>query len=211
MKKSPPIIGPAAVALAAMKSLVATRDRVAILTDGNPGIGKTLALDLLAAHICPVPFAVERVNGQSLTVDLVRQWRDRAAYGNLFADWTIKRVDELDAASGQATAEMLSFLDYLPARVAILASTNEFAKLQSASKGRLETRFHRFHVEAPSIQQATVFLRSRYGIPAKIAEKISLGTVPDGCLATEGCNLRAAVHDAESYQAACAAAEGRAA
>lgn len=211
MKKPPSIIGPAAAALHAMKALAGPRDRLAILLDGNPGVGKTLALDLLTVEICPSPHAVERLNGQSLTVDLVRHWKERAAYGNLFADWTIKRVDEIDAASSQATGELLTFLDYLPPRVAILASTNEFAKLQAASKGRLETRFHRFPVSGPSIDESTSFLRKRFGIPAQIAAKIALGAVPNGCLPSEGCNLRAAVKDAESYNAVCSATERRAA
>lgn len=209
MTRSPSLVGPAAAVLAAARAL-ASRDRVAILLDGDPGIGKTMALDQLAGEIAVSPFAIERVNGQSLTVDLVRQWRDRAAYGNLFSDWSVKRVDELDAASGSAVAELLTFLDYLPAGVAILASTNEFAKLRTQSKGRLESRFHRLHVDAPSLDETTRYLTSSYKISKGIAQQIARGAVPEGCLISHGCNLRAAIKDAESYLAARSITERRA-
>lgn len=200
--KTPSLIGPAAAVLAAARSLARSRDRLAILLDGDPGIGKTAALDQLAAEIGGNPFAVEHVNGQSLNVDLVRQWRERAHYGNLFSDWTVKRVDEIDAASSSAIAELLSLLDYLPARLAILATTNEYAKLRAQSKGRLETRFHRFQVEAPSMEETTAHLVKGWQLPKAIAQQIARGAVPDGCLVTAGCNMRAAIKDAESYLAA---------
>ncbi|WP_395736294.1 AAA family ATPase [Prosthecobacter sp.] len=204
MKASPALIGPAAAALAAARSLAAKRDRVAILLDGDPGIGKTAALDQLAREIGGDPFAIEHVNGQSLSVDLVRQWRERAHYGNLFSDWTVKRVDEIDSASSSAIAELLTFLDYLPARIAILATTNEYAKLRAQSKGRLETRFHRFQVEAPSFEETTDHLAKAFKIPKGIAQQIARGAVPDGHLLSAGCNMRAAIKDAESYLAAIA-------
>lgn len=199
--KTPSLIGPAAAVLAAARSLASSRDRVAILLDGDPGIGKTAALDQLAAEIGGNPFAVEHVNGQSLSVDLVRQWRERAHYGNLFSDWTVKRVDEIDAASSSAIAELLSLLDYLPARLAILATTNEYAKLRAQSKGRLETRFHRFQVEAPSLEETTAHLVKAFKVPKQIAHQIAKGAVPDGCLVTAGCNMRAAIKDTEAYLA----------
>lgn len=210
MKTFPSLIGPAADVLRASKALLASCDRGAVLLDGDPGIGKTAALDQLAHAITGNAFAIEFVNGQSLSVDLVRQWRDRGAYGNLFSDWTVKRIDEIDSSSSSAVSELLSFLDYLPPRMAVLASTNDFAKLRASSKGRLESRFHRFHVQAPTVEQTTAHLVT-LKVPRKIAEQIARGTVPEGCLASAGCNLRAAIHDARAYLAVRASQERRAA
>lgn len=197
-----PLIGPAASVLEAARALTAN-DRLAILLHGSPGVGKSHLLDLLALELTNgSPFAIERVNGQSVSVDLVRQWRERGACGNLFADRTVKRIDELDHAGGSASAELLTLLDYLPRQFAILATTNDYAKLRAASKGRLETRFKVFRVDAPSIEQAVTFLRSRFKLGAKVAEAIARGAVPDGCLPSEGVNMRACVEDAQTYIAA---------
>jgi len=198
-----PLIGPAASILEAARALIKTSPRLAILLHGSPGVGKTHLLDLLALELTGgSQFAIERVNGQSVSVDLIRQWRERGVYGNLFAAWTVKRIDELDHAGGSAAAEMLTLLDYLPKNVAILATTNDYAKLRAASKGRLETRFKVMRVDSPSIEQATAFLRSRFKLPAKVAEAIARGAVPDGCLPSEGVNMRACVEDAQTYLAA---------
>lgn len=198
-----PLIGPAASVLEAARALVRSNDRLAILTHGNPGGGKSHLLDLLARDLTGgSPFAIEQCNGQSVSVDLVRQWRERGGYGNLFADWTVKRIDELDHAGGSASAELLTFLDYLPKNVAILASTNDYGKLRAASKGRLETRFKVLRVDSPSIEQAVAYLRQQFKLTAKVADAIARGAVPDGCLPSEGVNMRACVEDARTYIAA---------
>jgi replication-associated recombination protein RarA len=197
-----PLIGPAVSILETARALARQRDRVAILLHGPPGVGKTHMLDLLALEIAGSKFAVEQINGQSLGIEVVREWRDRAPYGNLFSEWSVKRVDELDHASSSAAAELLTYLDYLHPRKAVLATTNDYARLRAAHKGRLETRFVVFRVDAPSIEDAAAYLRERFKVPAKIAREIAAGAVPDGCLPSEGCNMRACVEDAKGYLAA---------
>lgn len=197
-----PLIGPAASVLGAARELAGQRNLLAVLCEGNPGIGKSHLLDLLALELTRSPFAIERINGQSLGIEVVRDWRERAAYGNLFSDWTVKRIDELDLASASATNELLTYLDYLTPRHAVLATTNDYAKLRANSKGRLETRFVRFHVGPPSVEEAIAFLRKHKNLPAAIAKAVALGSVPEGCLPTEGVNMRACLRDADGYFAA---------
>lgn len=197
-----PLIGPALATLEAARAITRQTDRVAILLHGSPGVGKSHILDTLAIELTGSKFAIEHHNGQSVSVDLVRQWRERSGYGNLFSDWTVKRVDELDHTGGSAAAELLTWLDYLPTRTAILATTNDYAKLRAASKGRLETRFKVFRVDAPESADAAEYLRARYKLPIAIARDIARGAVPDGCLASEGVNMRCCIEDAEAYLAA---------
>jgi hypothetical protein len=208
-----PLIGPAVSVLGAVRELVKrdTAGGIAVLCEGNPGVGKSHLLDLLALELTRSSFAIERVNGQSLGIDLVREWRERAAYGNLFSAWTVKRIDELDEASASAANELLSYLDYLRPGHAILATTNNYAKLRANSKGRLETRFVRFHVGAPSIDDAVGFLKKYKQLPAAIAKSIALGSVPEGCLPTEGVNMRACIKDADGYFSARASSRKEAA
>jgi hypothetical protein len=201
-----PLIGPAAKVLATLRALIKQRESVAVLAEGNPGGGKSHLLDQLAIDLTGCEYAIEQINGQSLKLEIVRDWRERACFGNLFSDWTVKRIDELDHAGGTATAELLSYLDYLPKRLAVLATTNDYVRLRATSKGRLETRFVRVHVASPSVAEATAYLRKRFGIPKNVAAEIAKGAVPDGCLPVVGVNMRACVNDAEGFKAARAAA-----
>ncbi|HEX3818599.1 MAG TPA: ATP-binding protein [Chthoniobacterales bacterium] len=196
------LIGPAVSVLEAARRLAANAKRMALLLEGNPGNGKGHLGDELALELTGSIHAIERVNGQSLSVDLVRQWRERGAYGNLFSAWTVKRVDEIDQASSSAMAELLSFLDYQPNESAVIATTNEFPKLRALCKGRLESRFVRFHVDNPSVEETIAFLRRHYRLTTAQARAIAQGAVPDGCLTSEGCNLRTAINDAEGLTAA---------
>jgi chromosomal replication initiation ATPase DnaA len=202
-----PLIGPAASVLGAVRELPKKNpdSPIVVLCDGNPGVGKSHLLDMFALELTKSRFAVEHINGQSLGIEVVREWRERAAYGNLFSDWTVKRIDEIDEASGSAVNELLSYLDYLPARHAVLASTNNYAKLRANTKGRLETRFVRFNVGAPSVDDAFGFLKHYRQLSATVAKSIALGAVPEGCLPSEGVNMRACIKDADGYYAASAA------
>lgn len=196
------LIGPAAAVLAAARALAAKSNPLRLLLDGDPGIGKTTCADQLALELTGSRHAIEHVNGQSLSVELVRAWKQNCAYGNLFSARTVKRIDEIDLMSSSAIAELLTHLDYLPVTHAIIATTNEFAKLRAQTKGRLESRFVRFHVDAPSVESTARFLLSKYRISIKAARAIAAGAVPDGCLPTVGCNVRTAINDAIGLTAA---------
>jgi len=204
------LIGPASLVLATVRHLLETRfkEKVAILLDGDPGVGKTAICDIVALDLAGTPHAVERVNGQSLTVDLVRNWAQNGMYGNLFSPWTVKRIDEIDKASPAGVSEMLTFLDYQPRKFAVLATTNEFAKLREANKGRLESRFIRFRVDAPSVEETAAFLRRVHGVPAATALTIAKWSVPEGCLSGVGCNVRSAINDSFAFLAAAGAQKG---
>ncbi|PYS92513.1 MAG: hypothetical protein DMF62_00465 [Acidobacteria bacterium] len=196
------LIGPAEKTLATLRGLAAKQDKLAILVEGAPGVGKSHLLDVLAMELTGNRFAIETVNGQSLRVDLVRDWRDRMPYGNLFSDWTVKRIDELDQSSPSAQSELLTYLDYLMPKRAVLATTNEYGALRAISKGRLETRFIRIHVDAPTVTEATAHLVERFALTESLARQIALGSVPDGCLPSEGVNMRACIKDAQAFIAA---------
>lgn len=201
MKKDaehPRLIGPAAAVMLAARAIAGRRDRIALLLDGWPGVGKTAIADALALEITGSPHAIEHVNGQSVGADLVRGWRAASAYGNLFSPWTVKRIDEIDRASSAGVLELLTYLDYQRPHHAIIATTNDFAALKSSWKGRLETRFMRLPVEAPSILETAAHLVTRFRIPKVKATEIARGSVPDGEL--DGCNVRAATLDAEAMQ-----------
>lgn len=198
-----PLIGPASTTLGILRELPARHDRFGLLVHGDPGTGKSHLLDVFATELTGSPFAVEQLNGQSVSVDVVRGWRERGAYGNLFSAWTVKRIDELDRASDAAQAELLSWLDYLPPRYGVLATTNHYRQLCKTDKGRLQRRFQQYRVDAPDTPSAVAYLREHFGLPSKAALAVARGAVPEGEL--DGVNMGAAVEDALAYLAARAA------
>lgn len=189
-----PLCGPVLETLRLVRSLVSDTEGLAALAWGEPGTGKSHAFDLLSAELTGSDFAIERFNGQDVTVDVIRNWRGRGSYGNLFAPWTVKRIDELDCASPAAQTALLSFLDYLPRNYAILATTNEYQAMTRINRGRLPRRFKQFQVLAPTVAVATEYLSKQFRMPATIARKVAMGARPEGEL--EGVNMGAAVEDA---------------
>lgn len=197
--KAPALIGPAASVMDAARAIAARRNPLALLLDGDPGIGKTCIADTLALELTGTPHAIERVNGQSVSADLVREWRASGGYGNLFSPRTVKRIDEIDKAGSAGVTELLTLLDYLPKGHAIIATTNDFAALRASWKGRLETRFVRLRVEAPSIMEVVPWLMRSFRVTKNQAQAIARGAVPDGQL--DGVNVRAAILDADALVA----------
>ena len=81
--------------------------------------------------------------------------------------------------------------------------SDQMRRLRAMTKGRLESRFIRFPVDAPTASETARELVRRYGIPADKAQIIARGAVPDGMF--DGCNVSAAFHDAEALVALLAA------
>src|SRR5262245_51433575 len=81
---------------------------------GPPGCGKTSLAEALAHKLAEHPAAIELLNGQSCTIEVVRAWRmeqtSRPLWGKLF----VKLIDEVDAASLAACNEIRTYLDRLP-------------------------------------------------------------------------------------------------
>ena len=205
-----PLIGPAALALKHHRILAGKMNKLALLDYGTAGSGKTHGQDLLARELVgPNGVAsIEQVNGQSLTVDLVRQWRTGSVYGNLFAKWTVKRIDELDCSSQAARNELLSLIDYLPRAAGsyiILATTNNYETLRADNNRRIESRFKCMEVNGPSAEDAAAYLTTHLEIPHAIAAEIAEGAKPDGqmdMMTDFGVNMRLCIESAQSWLAA---------
>jgi hypothetical protein len=196
---SRPLIGGAARLLGQLRKLIKRHDRLAILLYGYPGVAKSDLLDRFALEQAGSDYAIERANGQSVTIEVVRQWRDRGAVGNLFSQWTVKRIDELDKASPAARYELLTYADYLPKHTLVLATTNDYGSIRGDGERRFESRFKVFEVEGPTLTEAIHYLVTHFKVSAEVAQSIALTSVPDGCLPTVGINMRLAIDNAQTY------------
>src|SRR5437764_7391440 len=77
-------------------------DRCFLFT-GPTGNGKSTLAEAFARLLCDDHrFGIETVNGASLTVELVRQWKASGVYRPLHSGLTVKFIDEIDGGSAAA-------------------------------------------------------------------------------------------------------------
>ena len=156
------------------------------LFSGCAGVGKTSLANALALEACADRFSIESVNGQSVNIELVRQWQESGRYIPL-SGLRVQIVNEIDAASPAAMNEARTYLDELPSHTLFLATTN---KTPEELQPQLQSRFQiwRFQpVEAPAI---TRLLVSRFAVSEEIASGFAIGC---------GGNVRAAILDTKAF------------
>lgn len=160
-----------------------------ILLVGPPGVGKTEMVNLAARTLTGHGLAVEEYNGKEVLVETVRGWMSSLGYGNLFSDWTVKIVNELDKCSRDAQDLLLTYLDRLrrcPYR-AFLATSNQTLDLFGEA---VQTRYQQFTVANCPTDELADWLVQRWSIDVATARAIAFGS---------GGNVRAALLDAQSH------------
>ena len=163
------------------------REPIKILIYGPPGVGKTTIAELLAAELTASPWSIEDANGKLVTIETVKSWMRELAFGNLFSDWSVKIVNELDRSSRDAQDLMLTYLDKLPPGRAFIGTSNlDLGQLTE----RFQTRFQAIKLEAPASEEIRGFLMQHWEVPESVASMISVGC---------GGNVRAALADLETH------------
>ena len=90
-----------------------TKASFACIMHGPPGTGKSSLCLAAAAWLTDHDSMIEQRNGQSITIDVVRAWRDTFCY--IQSGWRVIICDEICKASHAAVTEMLTLLDRLQA------------------------------------------------------------------------------------------------
>lgn len=157
-----------------------------LLLYGPWGDGKSTIAALISRALTAHPIDVEKINGRNVSIELVREWQRNTFYGSLFGGWKVKFIEETDLIPLLAQDLMLTFLDDLPPRNAIIGTSN--LNLETLGE-RFQTRFRLVKVEGPGAGELSRFLQS-WPIPKATADFIALGAAG---------NVRAALLDAADY------------
>lgn len=190
------LIGPAAQAVAILRikyrRLNSEKRALKTLLYGPPGTGKTEAALEIAREIAGHSTEIIRVNGKEITLDFVRDFKDRLRIPSLWGGTTVLLADECDRMSNDARDLMLSVLDMMPGGVAFIGTSNEDMINDSNMKTeRFQTRLQPIPVGPPSENEISAHL-------AELFPSIPAGTLAQISQCSQG-NVRAAFLDAENF------------
>jgi replication-associated recombination protein RarA len=151
---------------------------------GPPGTGKTSLAECLALTIAEGVHEIEQLNGQSTSVEIIREWMKVGIYAPMFGPIRVKLIDEIDAMSPAALNESRTWLDKLASRTVVIATTNR-CDLQE----QLESRFQRFKIDKVTNGEIWKWLQTDQGLSEDEAEQVT--RVANG-------NVRAALAQAKA-------------
>ena len=97
-------------------------DRRYLLT-GKPGTGKSSIAEMLGRTLVTHELGIEAINGQSCSVDRIREWQFHGQFAPMFG-MRVEMIDEIDAASAAALQQLRTYLDRLPNKTVIIGTTN---------------------------------------------------------------------------------------
>jgi DNA polymerase III delta prime subunit len=152
---------------------------------GPAGTGKSRLALCLGQKLAHHSSAVEQLNGQSLSVDLVREWERSSVYKPIVGERWVKIVDELDCSSQAAQNQLRTYLDKLKGNTVVIATTNKTPKELPEP---LQTRFAVFPFEPVGPDEFADFMERNFGFDYMDAYKIGQRNL--GC-------VRAALIDCE--------------
>jgi replication-associated recombination protein RarA len=141
---------------------------IKLLLTGNPGCGKTKLAEFMAARLAQCGCDVQSWNGRNVNAEVVRRWTDESRY--IATRYQVVIVNEIDTVTTSAQDLMLSYLDGLGGKRAIVGTSN--LNLSDLTP-RFQSRFQQIQVKSPSSDEITALLKSfgLNGAASAIAEK----------------------------------------
>ena len=183
-------IGPAQKVADLIDKLLATAlptgSPLKLLLLGRPGIGKTELANYFMARLCCDRWHTTVLNGTQVKIEAVEELAASLCYRELFGQYRLIRIEEVDKVPVIAQVRLLTLLDDLPNHAAVLCTSNCTV---NDLEERFQSRFLLFDLAPPTGEQIEELLQ-------KLAAPLSAPVIKQ--IATFACgNVRQALLDAD--------------
>jgi DNA polymerase III delta prime subunit len=128
------------------------------LFTGKPGLGKSAIAEMLGRALVTHELGIESVNGQSCSVDRIREWRFHGQFAPMFG-MRVQIVDEIDSMSAAALCEARTYLDRLPNKTVFIGTTNRTVE---DLPEQLQSRFKILYFDPIPIEIIADWLQSKF-------------------------------------------------
>lgn len=161
---------------------------IKLLISGDPGFGKSSLVLYALFLLNTTKWAVSSFSGVDMTVDAVREFAlaMRLSHNEMFGDYRVLVVQEVDATPTVAQVRFLDAMDNLPKKTAVICTCNSAVR---DLEGRFQTRFKA--------------LSPRKAKPAEVAELLRKWPLPEAMVNTISVNcdgnIRVALLEAEEW------------
>lgn len=151
---------------------------------GAPGCGKSDLAAFLASCLGANQFTTYLKNGASFRIEDVEEWNRTLHLREMWADYRVFRIEEVDRASTPAQVALLTLLDSLPPGNAFIVTTNKTLK---ELEPRFARRFQKLpgsderpnELLPPSVEEIAAFLTARFRLLPRVADAIARESVLD--------------------------------
>lgn len=161
-------------------------DPIKLALIGSPGVGKSQLAEHLLRCVGANKWSSHKWSGARFGVEQLDELTRAVQMTNLFGDYRVIRIEEMDKASALAKAAFLLLMDDLPKNNAVVITSNLGVHQLDATITR---RFQIVEVKGPTSDEVTDFLMKRIGLDEWAARSIGVMTMG---------NVGAALMDAQT-------------
>ena len=130
---------------------------IKLLCYGPPGIGKSATCKIISMALVEHPVSLRHLSAKQVTVEHIRDWMSELRYVN--DQWRVYHIEEVDAVNPDVETLLLHFMDLLPEKTAVLATSNE---RMSGIEDRFQSRMQAIRFDKPSVDDVEKFLKGRW-------------------------------------------------
>jgi len=127
-----------------------------VLILGKPGIGKTELANYFMRRVNCDRWHTTLLNGTQVRIELVEELAASLHYRELFGQYRLIRIEEVDKVPVVAQVRLLTLLDELPNQTAVVCTSN--CSINDLEE-RFQSRFVVFDLTPPSADEIELLLR----------------------------------------------------